>query len=256
MKTQLAMVIDSSKCIDCKACTVACKVENQVPEGHWRNWVKHAEPDADRLARGGKDTAGHFQPGACMHCEEPTCVRACPTGATYKDEADGSIRVDSALCIGCGSCIPACPYGARYRHPEKKIVDKCDYCSARRARGELPACVVTCPTKARTFGNLHDPKSEAAILMAANSTVRVANPESDTRPNMYYIGATAPLNWPVKAQFPAPISIWAKLAKPLIWGAVGLNALGVLVMLGKQVLMADDAPEAEDPENQKEATHG
>lgn len=242
MKTQFAMVIDSSACIDCKACMAACKVENRVPDGQWRNWIKRREPDFENLAWFGEAATLHFQPGNCMHCDNPTCVSACPTGATFKDEKDGTVRVDSGLCIGCGSCIPACPYGARYRHPEKKVVDKCDFCEKRRARGEQPACVVTCPTKARVFGNLADPESEVSRLLTKNNTVRVVNRTTDTRPNIYYLSATAPLDWPVEAKIPTPIALW-KGINPFIWGLVGLNALGVLVMLGKQLLVNDPEPE-------------
>lgn len=244
MNKQLAMVIDSSACIDCRACTLACKVENNLPEGNWRNWVKRSEPDFNQTDWKDRPSL-HFQPGGCMHCEVPTCVQACPTGATYKNEKDGAINIDPGLCIGCGSCIPACPYSARYRHPTKNIVDKCDYCQKRRERGELPACVITCPTKARVFGDIHDPGSEAALLLKKNRNIRVINKESDTQPNMYYLSATAPLNWPVKARMPDAIQLW-KLAGPLVWGVVGLNALGVLVMLGKQLLMNDKAPETGD----------
>jgi len=245
MNKQLAMVIDSSACIDCKACTLACKVENSVPGGKWRNWVKRSEPNYETPDWMDHRTPVHFQPGGCMHCEVPTCVQACPTGATYKDGKDGAVKVDPKLCIGCGCCIPACPYDARYRHPTKNIVDKCDYCEKRRERGELPACVITCPTKARVFGDINDPKSDAALLLKKNQSVRVINKDSDTKPNMYYLSVTAPLNWPVKARMPDAIQLW-KLAGPLIWGIVGLNALGVLVMLGKQLLMNDKAPETDD----------
>jgi tetrathionate reductase subunit B len=107
-------------------------------------------------------------------------------------------------------------------------------------RGDLPACVVTCPTKARVFGDINDPKSEAAHLLKQNKSVRVVNPQSDTDPNIYYLNATAPLDWPVEAKIPTPIQLWSKAAKPLIWALVGINALGVLVMLGKQFLVPDD----------------
>jgi len=252
MKTQLAMVIDSSSCLDCKACMVSCKVENKVPEGYWRNWVKQRKPRfGDMPSPGnfgkvngyGDPGSMHFQPGGCMHCANPTCVQACPTGATYRDEKDGTIRVNDKLCIGCACCIPACPYGARYRHPEKKIVDKCDFCAKRREWGELPACVVTCPTKARTFGNINDPESDAALLMKENKTVRVINQKTDTEPNMYYVSMTAPADWPRKAESPAPIRWWASLAKPLVWAVVGLNTLGIMVMFGKQLLIKDEEPE-------------
>lgn len=250
MSKQLAMVIDSSLCIDCKACMLACKIENNVPDGHWRNWIKLSEPDFTNPEWMAHRTPMHFQPGGCMHCEVPTCVQACPTGATYKDTKDGAIKVDSKLCIGCGSCIPACPYGARYRHPTKNIVDKCDYCEKRRERGDLPACVVTCPTKARVFGDIQDSNSDASQLLKKNQNTRVVNKDSDTKPNMFYLSATAPLNWPVKAKMPDAIQLW-KLAGPLIWGLMGLNALGVLVMLGKQIMMNDKEPETDHSHEEK-----
>ena len=236
------MVIDSSSCIDCKACMIACKVENSVSEGYWRNWVKKQEPDFDDNGMiTGTDNA-RFQPGNCMHCDNPMCVQACPTGATYKNDEDGTVLVNEDLCIGCGSCIPACPYGARYRHVERKKVDKCDFCQHRRERGDLPACVVTCPTKARTFGNIKDPESDAALALARGSHVRVVNRETDTKPNIYYEAGTAPLDWPVKAEMPAPIHIW-KVVNKFLWGIVGLNVLGVLVMLAKQLFSGDDPAE-------------
>jgi len=233
------MVIDSSSCIDCKGCMAACKVENRVPEGNWRNWIQRQEADFRSPVKG-KRADAHFQPGNCMHCDRPTCVEACPTGATYKDEADGTVRVNKKLCIGCGSCIPACPYGARYRHPEEKVVDKCDFCEGRRKRGELPACVVTCPTKARVFGDINDPKSEAAMLLRREKATRVIYPKADTKPNIYYLGITQPVDWPREPKLPAPIWAWSRIANPLVWLVVGVNALGVLWMLGKQLILPEE----------------
>lgn len=245
MKTQLAMVIDSSSCIDCKACMLACKVENEVPAGFWRNWVKQQEADFDSQGRVKGAASAHFQPGNCMHCDNPTCVQACPTGATYKDPDDGTVKVNRDLCIGCGCCIPACPYDARYRHPERKKVDKCDFCQSRRERGELPACVVTCPTKARVFGDINDSQSDVARLMKQNNAVRVVNQETDTKPNIYYLSKTAPMDWPLKAEIPGAIQLW-KTINPLMWGVVGLNALAVLLMLGKQLLIKDEEADSAD----------
>jgi Fe-S-cluster-containing dehydrogenase component len=238
LKTQYAMVIDSSKCFNCKACVIACQLANGVPSGLYRNWIKQAA-DED----GGKE---HFQPGNCMHCDNPTCVRACPTSATYKDEKDGTVKINLGLCINCGSCVPACPYGARFNHPEKLVVDKCNFCEERRARGEPVACVYVCPTQARSFGNILDPKSDVARLLKKNKTVRVINAKVDTEPNIYYISSTAPMNWPVEPMDPAPIQLWKNLADPIVRGLVGLTGLGVLVMLGKQLLLEDKPPDSED----------
>jgi len=239
MTSKLAMVIDSSLCIDCRACKVACKVENRVPEGHWRNWVKQQAPAPETLVENPKAARLHFQPGNCMHCDEATCVTACPTGATYRNPEDNTIQVNKKLCIGCGSCIPACPYGARYRHPEQRVVDKCDFCAARRARGEDPACVVTCPTKARVFGDLNDPSSDAARLLKQKPTVRVVGNYTDTKPNLYYLAGTAPMDWPGKAIAPTAIGLLKRLFLP-VGGIAGLMLLGMLTMIGRQVATTKD----------------
>lgn len=231
MKAKYCMVIDSSKCFNCKACIVSCQLENDVALGFALNWLKDAVVGEAELL--------HFQPGNCMHCDKPTCVEACPTGATFKDSEDGIVKVNDKKCIGCGSCIPSCPYNARYLHPESKIVDKCDYCVGRRAVGKSPACVETCPTEARVFGNLFDPQSPAALLLKNNETVRVVNNQTDTDPVIYYLGDTAPLDWPVKAIVPFPIQFWKDVGGTIVKGVVGSSGLVVLGMLGKQLLTGD-----------------
>ncbi|WP_031483246.1 4Fe-4S dicluster domain-containing protein [Maridesulfovibrio frigidus] len=237
-QAQLAMVIDSSMCIDCKGCMASCKIANDSPEGQWRNWVKHSVPDF--TARFPKT---HFQPGGCMHCDNPTCVQACPTGATYKDKKDGTVHIDSSLCIGCGNCIPACPYDARFRNILTKKADKCNFCAERREQGLLPACVDTCPTKARVFGDINDPESEASRLLAKNAgrLVRVVNAKTDTKPNMIYLGETAPLNWPVEAKMPTAMAALTSVVNPLVRTVVGLSGIGVAVMLVRQLIAGSDS---------------
>ncbi len=241
MARQLAMVIDATKCIDCKACVAACKVANKVPEDQWRNWIKH-ENEVPRVGAAGGGKA-RFQPGACMHCDNPTCVAACPTGATYKDAENGEVVINEGLCIGCGNCIPACPYGARFRNAEKRKADKCNYCPERRAHGLEPACVDTCPTKARVFGDINDPQSEAGRLYLANKDrlKRVAA-LTDTKPNMYYLGDLGPEAWGGEAVVPASM-VAMKQSAPLIKGIVALSGLGVLAMLGRQLLAGSDHKE-------------
>ncbi len=183
------IVINASKCIDCKACLIACKVENQLPTGYWRNWIR---PLWNTEGTGKSE----FQPGQCMQCDNPSCVAACPVGATYK-QADGLVVINAAKCIGCGNCLTACPYGARYRNPERRIADKCDFCQHRIERNQEPACVVTCPTRARVFGDLNDPESDVRLLLEKEELVRIIGPHSNTRPNIYYHQGTQQLDWAV-----------------------------------------------------------
>jgi len=155
------------------------------------------------------------------------------------------VVIDHKLCIGCGNCIKACPYGARFRDPQKRVADKCTYCPERRAAGLSPACVDTCPTKARVFGDINDPESEAAKLLAANTgkVVRVIAKERDTKPNMYYIASTAPDGWAVQPVDPLSFNVLSGLVAPLVKAAVGLSGLGVLVMLGRQLMTGSEKKE-------------
>ncbi|MDF1591974.1 MAG: 4Fe-4S dicluster domain-containing protein [Desulfobacterales bacterium] len=199
-----AIVIDTFKCFDCKACMIACKVENNVPKGFWRNWVRHTG------GIGGRRT--QYQPGQCMQCDKPSCVSACPVNATYK-QSNGIVAIDPTKCIGCGNCVTACPYGARYRNPASRFADKCDFCQHRLSRGEEPACVETCPTRARTFGDLNDPTSTISELVKHKKLVQVINPKIDTQPGILYFSGTLPLDWPVEPTLPGGIHMPEKFWK-------------------------------------------
>lgn len=241
----LGMIIDSSRCIDCKACLVSCKVANNVPENQWRNWIKESHTasnntvgvmDALDSLDGGKGSTTTYQPGGCMQCANAPCLEACPTGATYKNEADGVVLVDKGLCIGCGNCIPACPYGARFRHAVDNVVDKCDFCEERRAQGLLPACVDTCITKARIFGPIDEAIQEYQHRLDTegappiNRLIYIEPQQTTTNPSLQYINDTAPQDWPVEAEVPLSMRLMSGTPGKGLYGLAGLSLLGVLGM--------------------------
>lgn len=178
---RLAMVIDLDKCTGCHACSVSCKAEFNVPLGVWRSWVKIKEK--------GKypDTGRFFLPRLCNQCDDPPCMKVCPSGATTQRE-DGIVKIDEEKCVGCKLCIAACPYKSRFSHPEKKVANKCDFCMHRVDKGVVPSCVNTCPPKARVFGDLNDPNSEISKL-AARRAVQALKPELGTEPQVFYISS-------------------------------------------------------------------
>ena len=174
-----ALVIDSRKCLDCKACVVTCRAENRVPLGYSRNWIneEHRGTWPKLLAS--------LEPEHCHHCWNPSCVRVCPTGASFQRD-DGIVLINEADCIGCRYCVVACPYNARFFREDKGVVEKCTFCVQRVDRGEVPACVETCPSKARVFGDMTDPNGKIQQLLATRE-YRVKKPETGNGPQIYYL---------------------------------------------------------------------
>ncbi len=174
-----AMAVDLEKCVGCGACVVACKAENEVPEGKFRLVTYEIEqghfPDPKIELR-------HEQ---CRHCDNAPCVAVCPTRASYVDD-NGLVRLDYTKCIGCKACMVACPYDARFINPDGGYADKCTYCFHRVERGEKPACVKTCPTGARIFGDLDDPRSDINKALSDNR-VSIPKKEAGTEPKFFYL---------------------------------------------------------------------
>jgi Fe-S-cluster-containing dehydrogenase component len=184
-----AMVIDLRRCIGCDACMTACKAEFDVPLGVFRTWVPY------KVVGTYPNVKKQFLPRLCNHCDDPPCVRACPVGATYKMEDGGFVLQIYERCIGCKACMAACPYNARFMLPKHRtytditsVVDKCTFCHHRVTQGLAPACVVTCIGRSRIFGDMNDPQSEVARLVA-NMPSQVLRPEEGTKPHVFYIGA-------------------------------------------------------------------
>lgn len=175
-----AMVVDVRKCVGCQACTVACIMENDVPENSFRTIVSTYE-----VTEQGK-AGSYMLPRLCNHCEDPPCIPVCPTGATYQ-RRDGIVVVDNSVCVGCAYCVQACPYDARFINHETQTADKCTFCVHRVEAGLLPACVETCVGGARIFGDLKDPDSMVSKLVREQNP-KVLKPEMGTQPRVFYIG--------------------------------------------------------------------
>ena len=211
--TQWAMVIDTREFEsedDVIPLVEACHTIHNVPQltniNHEIKWIW---PEAYHNAFPGK--AARFiseeieqRPFLvlCNHCENPPCVRACPTQATWKRESDGIVLMDFHRCIGCRFCMAACPFGARsfnFRDPRdfirninkkyprrsKGVVEKCNFCAERLAVGQMPACVEVSEGKL-TFGDLDDPQSEVRELIRTHYTIR-RKQTLGTEPSVYYI---------------------------------------------------------------------
>jgi len=194
---KLGLVIDLDICVGCHACVVSCKEWNSqghgapladtdaygaAPEGTFLNRVHSYEV----VPQGGPAQLVHF-PRSCLHCENAPCVTVCPTGASYKRAEDGIVLVNEDACIGCGLCAWACPYGARELDGVERVMKKCTLCIDRIHNETLPepdrvpACVRSCPTGARHFGDFADPESHVSRLVAERGGYDLM-PELGTKP--------------------------------------------------------------------------
>jgi Fe-S-cluster-containing dehydrogenase component len=194
-------VIDQSTCIGCHACTVACKTEHQVPLGVNRTWVKYVEQGT------WPDTERSFSVMRCNQCSDAPCVSICPTSALFKRE-DGIVDFDTSVCIGCKSCMQACPYDALYIDPNDNTAQKCNYCAHRVEVGIEPACVVVCPEQSIIAGDLDDPTTRIAQLVAAGDLSQRAV-ERGTKPNLWYKDANVANLDPLAASRSNDGGIWS-----------------------------------------------
>jgi len=210
------MVIDLRKCIGCYSCMIACKQEHFLPpEMFWSRVVISETGSYPTVSK-------QMYPVSCNHCKEAVCVKACPTRATTRRE-DGIVIIDADKCVGCRYCLIACPYQQRTFYADGKkeyfpgqglteyevigkelyplqtgTVVKCNFCTERIDAGigkglkpgldreATPACIITCPTRARYFGDLDDPNSEVAMLIKERRGYQL-HPEYGTEPSVYYI---------------------------------------------------------------------
>ncbi len=210
-----AMAVDLPLClaaVSCSDCVTACHKGHNVPsipdkkreiKWIWKEPFDQAFPgEAHEYTR--QDLKGKEVMALCNHCDNPPCVRVCPTGATWRRE-DGIVMMDMHRCIGCRYCMAACPYGSRsfnwsdparvlpvkaanpeYPRRTKGVVEKCSFCDELVDTGKLPLCVGACKAGALVFGDLNDAGSVVRKALAGRYAIR-RKPSLGTGPNVYYL---------------------------------------------------------------------
>ncbi len=178
---RMGFFTDTSICIGCKACEVACKEWNDVPEDGL-NWLgdsfdntgglsadswRHVAFIEQRVPVGGHEAnfqrdgdAGEgfrwlMASDVCKHCTHAACLDVCPTGSLFRTEF-GTVVVQADICNGCGYCVPACPYGVLNKREDDGRIFKCTLCYDRLGNGQEPACAKACPTDSIQFGELEE----------------------------------------------------------------------------------------------------
>ena len=221
-----AMVVDVRKMDDglMDKCIKACHSEHNVPDlgtpkeeikWIWKEDYEHSFPGQEHAYIGDEVKHKNFLL-MCNHCTNPPCCRVCPTQATWQRD-DGVVMMDLHRCIGCRFCMAACPFGARsfnwgdprraaeveelkklnpgfptnpdYPTRSKGVVEKCNFCAERLAKGDLPACVVAAneaKKDALIFGDLADPDSNVRGALKKHYSIR-RKPELGTEPNLFFI---------------------------------------------------------------------
>ncbi|MCD6597048.1 MAG: 4Fe-4S binding protein [Bacteroidales bacterium] len=231
-------IFDINKCVACDACIVACSVENDLAPPVERrkiysfNEFNHPDLAAFNLSL------------ACNHCEEASCMEACPAGAYKRDENTGAILLDKSFCIGCSYCIWACPYDAPELNLETGIIDKCTLCNEKVTNGGKPACAQNCPTGALDWNDFIDKRMEvdqAGFPFSDNKpAIRFIPKKNGDKPEIAPLPVSSGLSMFSKKDFPIPDSkislnkewplIVFTLMVPLFVGLVSGMLTGLIYM--------------------------
>jgi formate dehydrogenase iron-sulfur subunit len=247
---EVCKLVDTTTCIGCKACEVACVEWNDMPftpttfyntyqtmpetSYHFWNLIKfneHQNPDGTIQWLMRKDQ--------CMHCADPGCLAACPADGAIVKYANGIVDFNQENCIGCEFCVSGCPFNIPRFNPETKRVYKCTLCSDRVGEGLEPACIKACPTGCLKFGSKDDMKfiaEERAKQLRDNfgwQNAGVYDPQSVGGTHVIYVlhDATDPErygNLPKNPTIPWSYTWWKWLAKPVLGTFALLGGIGIL----------------------------
>jgi formate dehydrogenase iron-sulfur subunit len=270
---EVCKLMDTSTCIGCKACEVACVEWNDLPlqettfdntyqtmpEPTWNFWqlIKFHEYEKDDGS-----LMWLFRKDQCMHCEDPGCLRACPADGAIVQYQNGIVDFQQDKCIGCQLCMSGCPFNIPKFNQTTKKVYKCTLCSDRVGQGLEPACIKSCPTGCLKFGTKEEMTAIAQTRVKqlqdnGHSNAGVYGPLSIGGTHVIYVlhDATKPELYgglPANPRIPIVYTWWKFLLKPLSLATVGLGALGMLI----HYVAYGPKREQPEPPKQEENSHG
>lgn len=240
-------LIDVTKCTGCRGCQVACKQWNDLAAEKTLYTGSLQNPDDlsyntwtlirfDEVEQNGKMN-WLLRHDACMHCDWPACVKACPSPGALVKTDEGPVVHNTKFCIGCKSCIVACPFDIPRYSKEKENIAKCTLCYDRITDGKNPACVTACPTGCLTFGTKEEMLDKAAKRAEKiGGFIYPNNPKYETHVLYIMPGGLKVADYShanPNPKMPATLMWWKNLFKPFtligIGGVAGLAALHYLI---------------------------
>jgi formate dehydrogenase iron-sulfur subunit len=241
MKQELVKLIDLSRCTACRGCQVACKQWNEMPASKTENFGSYQNPPdlqwntwtlirfQEYVNRKG-ELKWLFRKDGCMHCTDAACVKVCPTEALFHTEL-GTVGLRPDACIGCKECVSACPFSIPRYNEETNKIYKCDLCYTRLQAGQVPACVLSCPTGTLQIG------AKEAMLKKAHQRAQELGGEATVYGDGFVGGTHVVYILPEKVDVyeklpenptvPMSIVLWKDVLKPaglLVSGAVVAGA--------------------------------
>jgi formate dehydrogenase iron-sulfur subunit len=244
--------IDTSKCMGCRACQVACKQWNRLPAeqttftGYYENPVRYTANTWTRIIfREHETPAGdvkwYFSKQGCMHCGEAACEKVCPAGA-ISHSSTGAVVINPRKCIGCNYCVASCTFHVMAFDQKENVSQKCTLCTDRQAVGLTPACAKTCPTGAISFGVRSEMVSRAhqrvaELISQGKTNARVYGVSELEGMGVIYALEDSPefYGLPDRPKVPVSAYIWNALFRPL----------RVLVVLGMGLALWNNKKDSE-----------